>query len=363
VSAAHGFDDDEATRRLLRSRPARAALEWAGAVLGGTVTSARPLRGGTASAVHLLTLSRADGAVERVVLRRYVLPELGAEEPGIAAREARALRVVEGLDLPTPRLLAVDATGARAGVPAVLMSRVAGRVDWWPRNLDLWLERLAGLLPPIHAVPLPPPGVIRPFAPYRQDSYQPPGWARRPAVWARAVEWFHRPIPEGAGPGVFIHRDFHPGNVLWRRGRVSGVVDWASAGIGPACVDVGHCRGNLFQYGLEVAERFTASWQRRGGTRYHPWGDLVTIIGFLDGLRDQPPADPERLAVEDALAKAVAELGCDPRPDGQPGERRNPCNGQPGKKQRQGAAPGAVRGHRRPGRFRRGQAAVRAGAR
>lgn len=308
MSAPHGFDDDQATRRLLRSRPPGATLDWAGTALGGTVISARPLRGGTASAVHLLVVSRAGGVVERAVLRRYVLSDLTIEEPDIAAREARALRVVEGLEVPTPRLLAVDPTGTRAGVPAVLMSRVVGRVDWSPPNLDLWLERLAGLLPPIHALPLPPPGVIRPFAPYRQDSYQPPGWACRPAVWARAVEWFHRPAPDGAGPGVFIHRDFHPGNVLWRRGRVTGVVDWASASIGPACIDVGHCRGNLFPYGLEVAERFTAMWERLSGTPFDPWGDVVTIIGSLDGFRDEPPADPGRSAVEDALARAVAEL-------------------------------------------------------
>ena len=41
----YGFDDDAQTRRLLRSRPPRRALDWAGSALGGTVTSARPLRG------------------------------------------------------------------------------------------------------------------------------------------------------------------------------------------------------------------------------------------------------------------------------------------------------------------------------
>ncbi len=253
MSAAHGFDDDEATRRLLRSRPPRAALDWAGAALAGTVTAARPLRGGRASAVHLLRVARAGGAVERAVLRRYVRLELNAEEPDIAAREARALRLVAGLEVPTPRLLALDATGAQAGVPAVLMSRLPGRVDWWPRDLDGWLGRLAGLLPPIHAA-----------------------------------------------------CDFHPGNVLWRGGRVTGVVDWASASIGPACVDVGHCRGNLFGHGLDLAGRFTAIWEERSGASYHPWADVVTIIGFLDGLRDEPPHD--RFLVEDALARAVAEL-------------------------------------------------------
>lgn len=309
---AHGFDDDQATRRLLRSRPPRTSLAWAGRALGGTVTSARPLRGGTASAVHLLAVARAGGAVERVVLRRYVRPELNVEEPDIAAREARTLRFVAGVDLghgvATPRLLAVDPTGADAGVPAVLMSRLPGRVDWAPRDLDRWLARLAGLLPALHAALLPPPGVIRPFVPYEQDCYQPPGWVRWPGVWARAVAWFRRPAPDGLGAGlaVFVHRDFHPGNVLWCRGRVTGVVDWASASVGPAWVDVGHCRGNLFGYGLEVADRFTAIWERLSGRRFHPWADVVTIIGGLDDLRDDPPR--ERLVVEDALARAVAEL-------------------------------------------------------
>jgi hypothetical protein len=43
-----------------------------------------------------------------------------------------------------------------AGVPALLMNRLHGRVDWWPSDLDRWLERLAALLPRIHGTALPP---------------------------------------------------------------------------------------------------------------------------------------------------------------------------------------------------------------
>src|SRR6266540_4759591 len=117
-SPAHGFCDDEATRRLLRSRPPRQALAWAAARLGGPVVSARALRGGMSSAVHLLTVADgADGAGQRrqAVLRRYVRPELNAEEPDIAEREARALRVAGSAGVPTPLLLAVDPAGAEAG--------------------------------------------------------------------------------------------------------------------------------------------------------------------------------------------------------------------------------------------------------
>lgn len=128
-SPVHGFCDDEATRRLLRSRPPVKALAWAAARLGGPVISARALHGGMSSAMHLLTVRRNGGQRRQAVLRRYVRPELNADEPDIAVREARALRVAESVDVPTPSLLAADPAGGEAGVPAVLMSWLPGRVD------------------------------------------------------------------------------------------------------------------------------------------------------------------------------------------------------------------------------------------
>jgi hypothetical protein len=74
--------------------------------------------------------------------------------------------------------------------------------------------------------------------------------------------------------------------VLWRWGTVSGVVDWQSVCTGPAVIDVAHCRVNLLTFGTGAAEQFTAWWQRASGAAYHPWADVVTIIGFLDDLRE-----------------------------------------------------------------------------
>ena len=304
-SPVHGFCDDEATRRLLRSRPPGQALGWAAARLGGPVISARVLRGGMSSAMHLLTVRGSGGQRRHAVLRRYVRLELNAEEPDMAVREARALRMAESVGVPTPSLLAVDPAGGEAGVPAVLMSRLPGRVDWWPSEMDRWLRGLAGVLPHIHAAPLPPAGVLPRLAPYPQASYQPPGWARYPAVWERAAEISQGAVP--ILPAVLLHRDFHPGNVLWRRGAVCGVVDWVGACTGPAVADVAHCRVNLLTAGADAAGRFTAMWQSAAGTVYHPLADVVAIIGFLDDLRDDWGSD--RLLIEDMLARAVAELG------------------------------------------------------
>ena len=304
-SAAHGFCDDEATRRLLRTRPPRQALAWAAVRLGGPVLSAQALRGGMSSAVHLLTVADGAGRRRQAVLRRYVRPELNAEDPHIAEREARALDVVEPVGVPTPLLLAVDPGGTEAGVPTVLMSRLPGRVDWWPSDTGRWLRRLAGVLPVIHAAPLPSAGLIGPFTPDLPVSYQPPWWARYPRIWERAAD-----ISRGLAPvlpEVLVHRDFHPGNVLWRRGTVSGVVDWQGACTGPAVIDVAHCRVNLLSFGAAAAGEFTGWCQREAGAAYHPWADVVTVIGFLDDLREDWGS--ERLLVEDMLARAVAELG------------------------------------------------------
>jgi aminoglycoside phosphotransferase (APT) family kinase protein len=274
--------------------------------MGGRVVRVRVLRGGTSSAVHGLRIVRPDGGVERAVLRRYVRPELNAEEPDLVAREERALRLVTGLPSPTPSVLAVDTAGETLGVPALLMTWLPGRVDWSPPDMDAWLDRLVALLPPVHALPLPPSGTLPPHTPYGQKSYEPPPWAADRGVWERAVELFHGP-PLDPAPAVIVHRDFHPGNVLWRRGRVSGLVDWQSASIGPPSVDVGHCRMNLARYGVDVVDGFTARWEGRTGDSFHPWCDITTIIGALDGLRDGRHRT-DHVATESVLARALAAL-------------------------------------------------------
>ena len=242
-SPPHGFCDDEETRRLLRSRAPQRALAWVGACLGGPVTSARALRGGMSSAVHLVTVQDADGQRQQAVLRRYVRP---GDEPGIAGREAGELRFAGSLGIPVPALLAVDPYGTRAGVPAMLISRLPGRITWWPSDLEAWLGRMAEVLAHIHTAPPPPLGTVRGFTPEAPASYQPPAWARYPRVWQQAAEISCGPVP--GGPAVPLHGDFHPGNVLWRRGRVSGVVDWQAASTGPVAADVAHCRVNLLTF-------------------------------------------------------------------------------------------------------------------
>ncbi len=255
--------------------------------------------------MHIVTVRDTNDVTERVVLRRYVLPQVLAEDPDVAAQEARALEVVDPLLVPTPRLLAVDGVGEQADVPALLISELPGRAAWLSRDAHRWMRAMAESVTVIHSVDALAAAGIRQFDRYAQSSYEPPSWAQDASVWERVVEVFlaHAPTHDVG----FIHRDFHPGNVLWKRRRLTGVVDWQSASIGPRSVDIGHCRANLIFDDPSLADVFTRMWEDISGSTYDQWGDVATVIGMLDNLRSRPPNGAARVEFEACLARAVSE--------------------------------------------------------
>ena len=117
------------------------------------------------------------------------------------------------------------------------------------------------------------------------------------------MQLWHDAVP--AYRPTFVHRDFHPGNVLWRRGRLSGVVDWANACRGPAGCDLAHCRANLMELsGRESADRFLAAYKSLTGEDYHPYWEVASVL-------EHGPSHwtPQRLAqAEPRLALAVRSL-------------------------------------------------------
>jgi aminoglycoside phosphotransferase (APT) family kinase protein len=108
---------------------------------------------------------------------------------------------------------------------------------------------------------------------------------------------FEGPAPSGAR--VFLHRDFHPGNVLWQDGALRGIVDWVNASVGPPGADLGHCRVNLAgRFGQPAAERFLDHYREVSGREdYHPYWDVVAALGGLGRsyLSDPSPEDEDFL--------------------------------------------------------------------
>ena len=156
---------------------------------------------------------------------------------------------------------------------------------WQPPDRTGWLRALAELAVRIHRLPLS--DELGEWAPYAPGSAAPPAVEPPPRGLADRVRAVGRPGP--ASERVFLHRDFHPGNVLWTDGVITGVVDWVSACAGPPEEDIGHCRANLaIRHGQDWADEFLAIWQDLTGTRdYHPYWDLTNVVSF-DPTRSEP---------------------------------------------------------------------------
>jgi aminoglycoside phosphotransferase (APT) family kinase protein len=302
----HGYELAHEDATLLRGAPPERALRWVESRVGrgARAIKVRALDGGTSSAIHAVDVRTLSGPISRLVLRRFVRADWLAEEPDAPRREAEALEIVRRCRVSTPRLVALDDEGSDAGVPAVLMTRLPGRVDWYPASLEDYLRRLAEALPAIHALRPPLGARIPAYHPYELQLSGPPRCSRRPEIWSRAIEAFEQPPP--SSERSLIHRDYHPGNVLWGSGAV-GVVDWVHASIGSPAADAGYCRGNLAGwFGLDAADRFLELYLAVSGrSEYHPYWDIAAVLGGNGDDAFLTDGEPEE---EPLLAEAVSRL-------------------------------------------------------
>ncbi len=120
-------------------------------------------------------------------------------------------------------------------------------------------------------------------------------------VWAEALK-----APQWTGPPCWLHGDLMPSNLLLRDGRLSGVLDWATAGLGDPAVDLIPA-WNLLTAETRPAFRDAvapddATWARGRGRA------LSMAVIQLPYYRDTNP-------VISANARYVlTELGCRPAP-------------------------------------------------
>ncbi|MFJ7297064.1 alpha/beta fold hydrolase [Streptomyces collinus] len=249
---------------------------------GRTVDKSAFLTGGWSAQMRRLTLD--DGT--ELALRTFVKPFFRRHAPGLLAREAEILTLLaEQEGVPTAELIGVDATGEHCDHPSLLMSVLPGRVRVDEEDVGSRVDLLAGQLARIHRI------VPR----ERPRAYQ--AWtspAAVPAGWERAVDVIRRDPPPYEG--CFLHRDFHPGNVLFTGSgaglRISGVVDWVETSWGPADLDVAHCSTALAllfgpEYGLGFRERYEALGGRRlaDGPEHLYWRLLDALAYVPDAAK------------------------------------------------------------------------------
>ncbi|WP_406127362.1 phosphotransferase [Streptomyces canus] len=251
---------------------------------GRSVVDSGFLSGGWSSQMRRLIL---DDDTE-VVLRSFVKPFFRHHAPGLLGREASVLALLADADgVPAPDPVAVDATAEHCDHPSLLMSRLPGRVRVDEEDLERRLDLLAAQLVRIHRV----------VPQERPRTYQ--AWIRpekvqgvRGPLWERAVDVIRQDPPPYEG--CFLHRDFHPGNVLFTGAgadlRISGVVDWVETSWGPADLDVAHCSTALaLLHGPEHGLAFRQRYEAQGGNRLADGPDHL-YWRLLDALAYCPDA-------------------------------------------------------------------------
>lgn len=293
---------------VLRRRPPTRTLRWVEASVG---PGSRIIRveslGGRWLACHGVDVANRRGDVHRMVLRRWVRPGWHEDDPEFTAQqEARTMQLLAPTGVPAPELVAVDHDGTECDAPAVLTTRLPGRPPNRPADMGSFLRQLAEALPPIHSVDAR--GMVPDYRRYHAHVHLrlPPGTARR-RLWERALSIARARPPQNVTS--FIHRDYHPDNSLWSRGRLTGVVDWTAASWGPPEVDVGHMRWNLAGiYSVDVADEFLAVHAAVTGAPFQdqPYWDVVTLFDVLPEI-DARSMDELRWA-EEYLASVLARL-------------------------------------------------------
>jgi aminoglycoside phosphotransferase (APT) family kinase protein len=187
------------------------------------------------------------------------------------ACEQRVLRVLDGLGGLAPVLLGSDLDGLWSESPTVLISWLDGRADITPTDPEKWAAQLGRALAKVHAVPSDHlAGLASAFdsSGGSRDVLEGPLAAMIRSGWMQIT----------AAPEVLTHGDYWSGNVVWRKGKVTGIVDWSGAARGPHGFDIGWCRLDLvLLFDERIADVFVAAYEDESA---RPIADLALWDGW-----------------------------------------------------------------------------------
>lgn len=233
------------------------------AIGAASLLHARRIEGGLSCTMDVLSEPG-----NRLILRRYG-PWSLETKVDMAARETRALELLQKTNVPAPAPIWVDNEGV-FDQQAIVTSFVDGEPDLTPADPFDWAERLAGVLSRIHEirvvgddVEMFPPSAGQDIEKIQEHPElileHPLGedlLRRRVMLGQRA---------DDTEP-VFSHTDFWPGNTLWDDGQLTAVVDWEAPATGDRAMDVAYCALDIRYLGMDrVADHFVKTYREETG--------------------------------------------------------------------------------------------------
>lgn len=204
----------------------------------------------------------------RLVLRRYG-PWYAERGENAAARETRALELLQRSNIPAPAPIWIDTDGV-FDEQAIVTSFVPGAPDLSPSDPFDWAEKLAATLSRIHDIrlddddlPVFPPGAGEDERRILQNPEQVLEHPLGEKLLRQRLMLDDRRLETEA---VFSHTDFWPGNTMWDKGELTAVIDWESPATGDRAMDVAYCSLDIRYLGMDkVADRFVTAYREAAG--------------------------------------------------------------------------------------------------
>ena len=230
--------------------------DLAGAI-GESVLDLQPIPEGHSGFTNWVELSG-----RRAVLR---LPPPGARIAGPAdiPRQGRIMQALHGQGIPVPGIIAMSAEPVVDGRPYVLMEALPGeRIEAAAAAGSDPLELARSAIEVLQALQATPPaqsGIGGEPPVSLQGELQRWTWLmeRAPAELTgnapQLARLLETGVPHDTGP-VMVHGDYHFGNMLFARRRVSAVLDWEIAELGHPLLDL-CCLCVVFQGGDDEGTR------------------------------------------------------------------------------------------------------------
>ena len=223
-------------------------------VPGHRLLSATPAQAAYTNSVHILRCASSGGNETRLAVKRMS----DDPDPERAAADFHGLRIARNHGIPAPEPLHLDRTGELLGLPGIVTGFIEGEQISRPKDVRSWAVDIARMLLRVHD--------IRPSAEDRAHIYD----GRWMGLYFLRDSWPEtmagHPLTEPIFEAVlelrsglrrvrpaFLHMDYWPGNILWRGGRISGLVDWDAASYGDPALDVGYFRMNMYLRGVKEA--------------------------------------------------------------------------------------------------------------
>ena len=229
-----GASDPACGQPVVAADTAHLASRVIDAILPGhRLLSMTPAPAAFTNSVQVLDTLSPSGARLRLVVKRMT----DDPDPKRATADFHGLRIARKHGIPAPEPVYLDAAGELLGTPGIVSAFVEGEQIASPDDPVAWAVDLAELLLRIHDV--------KPSLEDRRHIYD----GNDLGLYFLSGDWPERmaghPISDeiygavrelrgelrSAAP-AFLHMDYWPGNVLWRSGCVSAVLDWDAAAYG-----------------------------------------------------------------------------------------------------------------------------------